>query len=184
MQALQDHETRAGADMAAAHRRGAKELSDVKGKISRLVAALEEAEGAPGAVLARIRELEDRKEALERNLAANAPGKVARLPADAMALYQAKVDGLAQALTTDATPAERAAVAAILPTLVDRILVKSIPGLRRLGQGVEVEITGPLPAYTLECEAQAAPEGFEQAGNGVLLRGRSLERVKGIEPSS
>ena len=179
------------ANMTAGHRQAANVLATVEGKINRLVGALENEEQAPAVVLGRIRELEGRKRVLERDLDASTPPKVSRLPTDAVALYRSKIEGLATALTVDATLEERALVAETMPSLIDQILVKSLPGLRRLGQGVEIEIQGPLPAYCLSRTgglpgwvtgtAQGQPE---RGRNEVLPRGVSMERVKGIEPSS
>jgi site-specific DNA recombinase len=191
LQELHDIQNSMEADMAAGHRQAAKELATVEGKINRLVGALENEEQAPAVVLGRIRELEGRKRVLERDLDASTPPKVSRLPTDAVALYRSKIEGLATALTVDATLEERALVAETMPSLVDQILVKSLPGVRRLGQGLEIEIQGPLPAYCLSHTGElpgwvrgTALGQPERGRNEVLPRGVSMERVKGIEPSS
>jgi len=136
--------------------------------------------------MVRIKDLEVRHKALEKDVAAAEPVNLFRLSTDTVKRYERKVRGLHAALTLQATPLERAQVREIIEGLIDRINVKSVPGLRRKGQGLEVELVGLLPAY-LAAQASGV-SAWAQFGGNETQPGRvvSVERVKplGREPSA
>lgn len=126
------------ADAGNVRRRAHKELNDVKGKIARLVAAIEE--GGDGKTLAgRIRELEGRQAELERELAAVDVAPV-QLHPDAHEMFAAKMADLEKGLV-NGTPAEQAGHAADLRGLIDRLVLH--PDDTAEG-GLRIEIEGRL----------------------------------------
>jgi site-specific DNA recombinase len=121
-QRLHSDEARHVVDQQRAARVKVKELGDVKGKIARLVAAIEEG-GDAKALVAKIRELEARQAAIEREIAA-APGAgaVVTLAPNAHEIYKAEVARLAADLYAG-EPQARAKKLGLIRALIEQVRI-------------------------------------------------------------
>ena len=109
---------RRGADRHGRRRQALKELQDVKGKIARILEAIEDGAGGR-TTAARLVELEARQAQLESEIAEAEAGPVEVLP-QAAEIYARQIAGL-QAALAGAKPADQAAAFAKIRSIVTRV---------------------------------------------------------------
>lgn len=153
-----------------------KELTDVRGKVARLVAAIADGSGmAPAAVLKQIAELEGREKEIAARLAED-PAPTVTLHPKAHEIYAEKVAGLAQAIGPDAAPAVQARAQELLRGLIDRIDIIPVPQ-KPNRPGYRWELTGKLRKFlTLATEGEDPNTGNDDGTRW----GSTVVRVVGI----
>lgn len=128
----------------------AKELADVDARISRLVDAIAEG-GERGALLSKLRQLEEDRERLSESLQAFEHTAPVRLHPNAGKLYADTVARLGELLSAPENPALREAIRA----LVGRIVLTP----RAHGPGYEMEVRGDIAPLLIRLEAaQTQPQ--------------------------
>ncbi len=147
-----------------------KELAKVERSIARCLAFITEGDGDPGSVRATLSELEERKRALEEQLAGDvAPGHVEIHP-NVAELYRRKVSELGALLDDEAARPE---AMEIIRGLVERIEVR--PGAKR-GQP-DVTLVGALAGildFTCRTDKKAA-SGGGGVGRALVVAGVGFE---------
>jgi site-specific DNA recombinase len=139
---------------AAGAEREAREadLERVRRQIERLVDALADGTMSAAAVKGRLNDLEQRRLALEAELA-NSPAPAPRLHPELAEIYREKVAGLAEVLARDDTTAAREAIRALVEAIV------LVPEAGRLRVEVRVEVRGELAAILALSNAGAGRRG-------------------------
>ena len=143
-----------------------KDLAEVERGITRCVDFIMSGDGAPASVRDRLTTLEDRKSALQAQIARNPVSPVVRFHPNFADLYRKKVGELAGLLTDEST---REDAMTAIRSLVDRIEVRA--GAKR-GE-TEVTLVGTLAGIlALGTNKNAAPE---DGGTFLLVAGVGFE---------
>jgi len=143
-----------------------KDLAEVERGITRCVDFIMSGDGAPASVRDRLTALEDRKSALQAQIARNPVSPVVRFHPNYADLYRKKVGELAGLLSEEAT---RADAMTAIRSLVDRIEVRA--GAKR-GE-TEVTLVGTLAGIlALGTNKNAAPK---DGGTFLLVAGVGFE---------
>ncbi|WP_294610491.1 recombinase family protein [uncultured Roseovarius sp.] len=143
-----------------------KDLAEVERGITRCVDFIMSGDGAPASVRDRLTTLEDRKSALQAQIARNPVSPVVRFHPNYADLYRKKVGELAGLLTDEST---REDAMTAIRSLVDRIEVRA--GAKR-GE-TEVTLVGTLAGIlALGTNKNAAPE---DGGTFLLVAGVGFE---------
>jgi site-specific DNA recombinase len=155
---LHSDEARAAAEAVRQRRVKVKQLGDVKGKIARLVAAIEDG-GDARALAARVRELEETQTALERELAQDAgAGTVVTLAPNAHEIYRAEIGRLAETIYEGDAPA-RAKKQGLIRALIEEIRIIPKPE-----GGWEWDLVGRLRQFLTIAAGNKA-----RTGQGVIV---------------
>jgi len=166
------HSVMARRERAEANERPAVErkIAKLDGKMDRLVDAIADGVGDQQRVKQRLREAHAEKVALEDHLQTLDAERVVALHPQVAADYRREVAALNRALAESDVPEIRDDVIPRIRALVDSIVLMP----KGDGRGVDIEITGRL-ARLIELATGLKVEP------PVLI---TMERVKGIEPSS
>jgi site-specific DNA recombinase len=150
---LHTDEARAVADAARSRRVKVKELGDVKGKIARLVAAIEDG-GDARALAARLRALEEREGAIAHELAHDAgAGTVVTLAPNAHEIYRAEIGRLAETIYEGDAPAQAKKQGLI------RALIEEIRIIPKPEGGWEWDLVGRLRQFLTVAAGNKAATG-------------------------
>ena len=114
------------------------ELTETRGRITKLVTRIEEDDDAPRSLSVRLKELEATEQALEATLATLPERQVVRLPANYEALYLRAIADLDQHLASGDGAAARQAIR----SLIEKIVVQ--PGDARGGKRRPMQLHGDL----------------------------------------
>ena len=146
------------------------QLTDANGRIERLVEAIAAGAGEFPEVRDKLIEARIEREGLLEELASTEAERIIALHPTVASDYRAAVEGLDRTLADDESPEIREDAVPRIRGLIHSITV--VPAQR--GRGVDIEIEGRLNAMI----ALAMGRPVEEP---VML---TMERVKGIEPSS